>query len=109
LPAKAKEKDTVKKTVRKPSGQFAGGTSPGPGRPPGSRNKFSGDLKAHVLEALANALEGGDAVDYLIEQARQPNPSPFMSLIGKCIAQAVEGKVDATVDVRVSCGGRARR
>ena len=75
---------------------------PGPGRPKGSRNKFSGELKAHILEALANAIEGGDAVDYLILQARQPNPSPFMSLIGKCITQAVDGKVDATIDVKVT-------
>ncbi len=29
----------------------------------GSRNKFSGDLKAMVMEALANAFDKGNAVD----------------------------------------------
>lgn len=75
---------------------------PGPGRPKGSRNKFSGDLKKLILEALANAAGDGDAVDYLIAQARQDNPSPFMSLIGKCITQVTEGTMDATVTVKVS-------
>ena len=36
---------------------------PGPGRPKG---KFSGNLKEHILDALANSVENGDAVDYLI-------------------------------------------
>ena len=57
-----------------------------------------------MLEALANALDGGDAVDYLISQAQQPNPSPFISLVGKCITQATESKVDATVEVVVTFG-----
>lgn len=76
--------------------------APGPGRPKGSRNKFSGDLKRMILEALANAAQGGDSVDYLIAQARQDNPSPFMSLIGKCITQVTEGSLNATVDVKVT-------
>jgi hypothetical protein len=33
---------------------------PGPGRPKGSRNKFSGDLKAMILDAMANAIPGRD-------------------------------------------------
>jgi hypothetical protein len=75
----------VKKTQEKPEGVITnskgGGAlpGPGPGRPKGSRNKFSGELKAMILEALANSLEGGDAVEYLISQAQQANPSPFMS------------------------------
>lgn len=80
------------------------GHIPGPGRAKGSRNKYSGNLKLHVLNALANAKEGDDAVGYLIEQARQPNPSPFMALIGRCITQAMESKVDATLEVKVTFG-----
>ena len=98
----------VKKSQKKPkepiSNKKGGGAllGPGPGRPKGSRNKFSGELKALVLEALANAQKGGDAVDYLIAQAQLPNPSAFMSLIGKCITQATESKLDETVEVKVS-------
>jgi hypothetical protein len=32
---------------------------------------------------MANSLEGGD----VISQAQQVNPSPFKSLVGKCITQ----------------------
>jgi len=55
-----------------------------------------------ILEALANSLEGGDAVDYLISQAQQPNPSPFMSLTGKCITQETKsgGKIEVSVNLR---------
>jgi hypothetical protein len=70
---------------------------PGPGRPPGSRNKFSGNLKQILLDAAANGVDGGGALDYFILQARQPNPSPFMSLIGKCITQSSEQKVTGDI------------
>ena len=47
-------------------------------------------------------MGGGDAVDYLISQARQPNPSPFMSLTGKCITQETKsgGKIEVSVNLR---------
>jgi hypothetical protein len=80
------------------------GHIPGPGRPPGCRNKYSGNLKMHVLNALANAKENDDAVGYLIQQARQDNPSPFMSLIAKCITQATESTVSGTIEVKVTYG-----
>jgi hypothetical protein len=76
----------VKKTVRKPSGQFAEGTAPGSGRPKGCRNKFSGDLKEHILEALANGLNEDDAVDYLaarLERRRFPCCRPALALAQK--------------------------
>jgi hypothetical protein len=53
-----------------------------------------------ILEALANSLEGGDPVDYFISQAQQSNPSPFMSLVGKCITQ--ETKSEGTLQVSVN-------
>jgi hypothetical protein len=54
-----------------------------------------------ILDAMANAIPGDDALGYLIAQARQPNPSPFMSLIGKCIVQEqkTEGKQEVNVKV----------
>jgi hypothetical protein len=98
-----KEDQPVKQTGKKlKDPKFGNLPGPGPGRPKGSRNKFSGQLKALVLEALANAIEGGDAVDYLISQARQPNPSPFMSLLGKCVTRSSEG--DAKADCTFTWG-----
>lgn len=92
------------------SGRYTPG-NPGPGRrPKGSRNKYSGEIKAQVLEALQNAASGytlssgseADGVDYLIQQARQVNPSPFMSLLAKCITQSTD--IKATVDGRFTWG-----
>lgn len=82
-------------------GGFGGLVAPGPGRPKGSRNKISGDLKQIILQALANAAEHpeADEVDYLIQQARQANPSPFMSLIGKCIPQEQSTKHDGVIEI----------
>jgi hypothetical protein len=98
----------VKQTKEKPAGHQGLGNhgnlpGPGPGRPKASRNKFSGELKVLILEALANAhAKKGDAVDYLIEQARQANPSPFMGLVGKCITQETknEGTLQVSVNLR---------
>ena len=92
-------KDPVIQTGKKPNPSHfsADNPRPGPGRPKGSRNKFSGDLKRLILDAAANVIPNGDALDYFIQQARQANPSPFMSLIGKCITQSSEAKVTGDV------------
>ena len=79
----------VTKTKRKPTGAAALG--PGPGRPKGSKNKLTSDLREMVLRALYKA--GG--ADYLLEQAKQPNPSAFLALVGKCLPKDM--RVTATV------------
>jgi len=53
---------------------------PGPGRPKGTSNRITNDVRAMVLEALDRA--GG--ADYLLEQSRE-QPQAFMALLGKCL------------------------
>ena len=68
----------VKKSQEKTEGVISnskgGGAlpGPGPGHPKGCRNKFSGDLKEKVLEALANAMDSGDATP--LSPDAQPDP-----------------------------------
>src|SRR6516225_12496134 len=65
---------TLKK-VQKTGHRFKKGQAPGPGRPKGSQNKTTLQLKEAVLSALAKL--GGD--DYLVALGRE-NSSAFASL-----------------------------
>lgn len=56
----------------------------GPGRPKGSVNKLTGDIRAMIEEALEKA--GG--AKYLEKQAKE-NPGPFLALVGKCLPKDV--------------------
>lgn len=67
-----------------------GGYQPGGGRPKGSVNRITGDVKAMVLQALDEA--GG--VKYLLEQARA-NPTSFMGLVGKVLPLTIAGDKNA--------------
>ena len=58
----------------------------GKGRPKGSPNKVTADVKAMVLAALDQA--GG--VGYLLEQANA-NPTAFLTLVGKVLPLTVSG------------------
>jgi hypothetical protein len=73
----------VKETTGK---RKVGDGTPGPGRPKGSANKVTSDVKAMVLEALSKA--GG--VDYLIAQSAS-NPNAFMTLVGKVLPLTLSG------------------
>lgn len=57
------------------------------GRQKGTPNKFSGELKEMILNALSAA--GGQ--QYLEEQANK-NPTAFMTLIGKVLPLSVTGQ-----------------
>ena len=70
---------TLKK-VQKTGHRFKKGQAPGPGRPKGSQNKTTLQLKEAVLSALAKL--GGD--DYLVALGRE-NSSAFASLLGKVL------------------------
>lgn len=77
---------TVKQTKRKPTGAAALGA--GPGRPKGSTNKATAQLKEMILGALDEA--GG--VEYLTERARDPRTaSAFLTLVGKVLPMTVQG------------------
>jgi len=74
---------SVKQTDGK---QKVGDGTPGPGRPKGSQNKLTADVKAMILAALDKA--GG--ADYLLLQA-QTNPNAFLTLVGKVLPMTVAG------------------
>jgi len=57
------------------------------GRVKGTPNKTTGEVKAMVLQALAN--KGG--VKYLERQAEE-NPTAFMTLVGKVMPTQVTGE-----------------
>lgn len=69
-----------------------GGRQPGGGRPKGSVNRITGDVKAMILEALDNA--GG--AEYLLSQARA-NPNAFLTLVGKVLPMQITGDPNAPV------------
>lgn len=76
----------VTKTKRKPTGAAAMGA--GPGRPKGSTNKTTVELKDMILGALEQA--GG--VDYLAAKAADPRTaSAFLTLVGKVLPLQVKG------------------
>lgn len=64
----------------------AGTGNRGRGRPKGSVNKVTGDLRAMISAALTEA--GG--VEYLTAQAKA-NPSAFLTLVGKTLPKEVTG------------------
>lgn len=63
--------------MNKQTGNIRG---PGPGRPAGSPNKITGDMRAMILQAFEKA--GG--ADWLARQADE-NPVAFMGLLGKLL------------------------
>lgn len=60
----------------------------GKGRPKGSQNKVSADVKAMVLEALHHA--GG--AEYLYLQAFD-NPKAFVALVSRVLPMTIDGRV----------------
>jgi hypothetical protein len=69
--------------------EFTKGTKPGPGRPKGSVNKATKEIKDMILEALDNA--GG--AEYLEKRANDPRTaSAFLGLVGKVLPMQITGK-----------------
>lgn len=56
---------------------------PAPRKGPTTKAHISREIRLQVLEALTRV--GG--VDYLVRQAKKPNPTPFLALLGKCLIQ----------------------
>lgn len=63
---------------------------PGPGRPKGSPNKITGNVKSMILGALDDL--GGQA--WLVAQAKS-DPKAFMSLLGRILPSEIS--VDAHI------------
>jgi hypothetical protein len=73
-----------------PANAFEKGNSVarGRGRPPGSPNKQTAEIKDMIRQALDKA--GG--VEYLVERAQDPKTaSAFLGLVGKVLPMAVTG------------------
>lgn len=73
--------------------------TPGPGRPPGSQNLITRELKAMILGALDDA--GGQA--YLTQQAHQ-NPVAFLALVGKVLPMTIRGDGSSPLTVQILTG-----
>ena len=69
----------------------------GKGRPKGSPNKITADLKRAILEAAEAAGGEGGTVAYLTAQANA-NPAAFLTLIGKVLPTTLAG--DETSPIR---------
>ena len=62
----------------------------GKGRPKGSPNKITADLKRAILEAAEAAGGEGGTAGYLTRQADE-NPAAFMTLLGKVLPTTLAG------------------
>jgi hypothetical protein len=63
-----------------------GGKREGAGRPKGSPNKTTAQVKDMILKAL----DGAGGVDYLQRQAEE-NPTAFLTLVGKVLPLQLSG------------------
>ena len=66
----------------------------GRGRPKGSKNKVTRDIKQAVLQAF----EEGGGVEYLKTQMTE-NPTAFLTLLGKIIPTQITGPNDGPVQI----------
>lgn len=66
----------------------------GPGRPKGSKNKLTMDIKQMVIAALDKA--GGEK--YLLKQAND-NPNAFLTLLGKVIPTQISGDKENPLEI----------
>ena len=69
---------------------------PGPGRPKGSTNKLTADIKSMILGALAK--KGGQK---WLEAQMDANPNAFMTLLGKVIPTQVQGDPDSPLQLQI--------
>jgi hypothetical protein len=81
--------------------------------PKGGSNKLTRDVKQAILEAATLAGDEGGLVAYLLSQAKQPNPSPFMTMLSKLIPTKEHHNHDGEINVSrassYACGpGRTR-
>lgn len=78
--------------------KFKKGQKSGPGRPPGTQNKVTKELKDMILQAL----DGAGGVQYLQERARDPRTaSAFLGLVGKVLPMQVTGANGGPLTVEI--------
>lgn len=78
--------------------KFKKGKVKGPGRPKGTPNKVTAQLKDMILQALSDA--GG--VEYLHKRANDPRTaSAFLTLVGKTLPMTIAGDKNAPLIGRI--------
>jgi hypothetical protein len=76
------------------SGSFGSPQRPSTGRQKGACNKFTGELKQTILNAVHSAhLEG---LHGFIRDTSMETPTAAFALLGRLVPTAVEAKVDGT-------------
>ena len=94
------DKET-KKNGRTPDGKFAEG-NPGGGRPKGSENKYTADMRKFILDALYDERVGGleGFIEWLLEKP-QPNFPMLYGWVFKMLPSNVNlgGEVSITFEV----------
>lgn len=76
--------------------KFKKGQKRGPGRPKGTPNKATAQLKEMILQAL----DGAGGVAYLQERANDHRTaSAFLSLVGKVLPMTIAGVKDQPVQI----------
>ncbi|MBU2754900.1 hypothetical protein HFU84_12945 [Acidithiobacillus sp. CV18-2] len=83
--------DKISDENRDPKGLFLPGNRGGPGRPKGSGNVFSMDLKAAIEEAFIQL--GG--VQWLVALGRD-DPKAFAALLAKLLPKQLEADIEVT-------------
>lgn len=78
--------------MERDKGRFTKGH--GGGRPKGTPNKLSGEVRQMILDAL----EAAGGVDYLRLQAKE-NPSAFLSLVGRIVPGEVKAEIGGNVTI----------
>jgi hypothetical protein len=71
----------------------------GKGRPKGSVNKITRDIR----EAVLQSFEAVGGAQYLAEQARL-NPVAYLSLVGKVLPMQVTGENGGAVSIQIVTG-----
>ena len=79
-------------------GSFKKGCAPGPGRPRGVPNKFTGDLKEAILAGVNGSNEQGVA-GFVLDLALD-TPTSAAALLGRLIPVSMVGTLDGTLLVR---------
>ena len=82
----------VKKTEGKRSRRDNLPPGPGPGRPKGVPNKFTGELKAAILDGIHNANPHG--LQAWITLLATETPTSAAALLGRLIPVSMQGQVE---------------